>query len=91
MQRWKTAPRPNDDLKRDDVLRTTGTILLAIGFIMLAVAWAITDPFAGDANIGAGGLIYLGRPAGILGLVLLIVDAVIRLTRRRSSARITAP
>jgi hypothetical protein len=69
------------------VLRTIGTILLALGFGMLAGAWAITDPFAGDANIGAGGLIFLGRPAGVLGLVLLVVDAIIRLTRRQRARR----
>ena len=69
------------------MLRTIGTILLAIGFLMLAVAWAITDPFADDANIGAGGLILLGRPAGVLGLVLLIVDALVRFSRRRRATR----
>jgi hypothetical protein len=54
---------------------------------MLWVAWAITDPFAGDANIGAGGLILLGRPTGALGIVLLLVDAVLGVLRRRRAAR----
>jgi hypothetical protein len=69
------------------MLRTIGTILLALGFVMLAVAWAITDPFAGDANIGAGGLIFLGRPAGVVGLVLLALDGIIRLARRQRTRR----
>ncbi|MEC5180145.1 hypothetical protein [Arthrobacter sp. CG_A4] len=66
------------------MLRVTGTILLAVGFLMLAGAWAITDPFANDANIGAGGLILLGRPAGAVGLVVLLVDGILR--RRRHDA-----
>ena len=64
------------------MLRVTGTILLAVGFLMLAGAWAITDPFATDANIGAGGLILLGRPAGGIGLLILLVDGILRLRRR---------
>jgi hypothetical protein len=81
---------PSDDpQKRDTVLRTIGTILLAAGFLMLAGAWAITDPFADDANIGAGGLILLGRPAGIAGLLLLVADAAYRALRRRRSSRTT--
>ena len=72
------------------LLRVTGTILLALGFLMLWGAWAITDPFANDANIGAGGLIYLGRPAGTIGLVLLVFDAVLRFVKRRKSVRASA-
>jgi hypothetical protein len=64
------------------MLRTIGTVLLAVGFLALAGAWAITDPVANDANIGAGGLILLGRPAGIAGLVLIVADAVYRALRR---------
>jgi hypothetical protein len=69
------------------MLRTIGTILLALGFLMLVGARAITDPFALDANIGAGGLIFLGQPLGAIGLLLLIVDAIIRLTQRRRVTR----
>jgi len=72
------------------LLRVTGTILLALGFLMLWGAWAITDPFAGDANIGAGGLIFLGRPAGAIGIVLLVLDAVLRIVKRRKSVRSSA-
>lgn len=72
------------------MLRVIGTILLALGFLMLWGAWAITDPFAGDANIGAGGLIFLGRPAGAIGLALLILDAVLRFVQRRKVRRDTA-
>ncbi|KGJ76979.1 hypothetical protein GY21_08665 [Cryobacterium roopkundense] len=64
------------------MLRVTGTILLAVGFLMLAGAWAITDPFATDANIGAGGLILIGWPAGAVGLLILLVDGILRLRRR---------
>ena len=63
------------------MLRVTGTILLAVGFLMLTGAWAITDPFANDANIGAGGLILLGRPAGGAGLLILLVDGILRWRR----------
>jgi TRAP-type C4-dicarboxylate transport system permease small subunit len=72
------------------LLRVTGTILLALGFLMLWGAWAITDPFAGDANIGAGGLIFLGRPAGTIGLVLLVIDAILQFRKRRTSGRSSA-
>jgi TRAP-type C4-dicarboxylate transport system permease small subunit len=72
------------------LLRVTGTILLALGFLMLWGAWAITDPFGGDANIGAGGLIFLGRPAGTIGLVLLVIDAILQFRKRRTSGRSSA-
>jgi hypothetical protein len=67
------------------MLRNIGTILLALGFLALAGAWYITDPFANDANIGAGGLIFLGRPAGAAGLLILIVDAIYRAVQRRNN------
>jgi hypothetical protein len=67
-------------------LRTTGIVFLALGFVMLVAADAITDPTALDANIGAGGLMFIGRPLGGLGLLLIIVDAVLRGMRRRRSA-----
>jgi len=69
------------------MLRTTGIILLAIGFLCLAVAVTILDPTAMDANIGAGGLVYIGRPIGGLGLAIVIVDAALTLWRRRSQTR----
>ena len=72
------------------LLRVTGTILLALGFLMLWGAWAITDPFANDANIGAGGLISLGRPAGAIGIALLVLDTVLRIVKRRKLARTSA-
>nr|RZI34304.1 hypothetical protein BJQ95_03445 [Cryobacterium sp. SO1] len=75
---------------RYDRLRTTGTLLLAIGFTMLMLAWVITDPYANDANIGAGGLIFFGRPVAGSGIVLLVADAVLRATRRRRVARPSA-
>jgi hypothetical protein len=62
-------------------MRTTGIILLAIGFVMLVAADAITDPTALDANIGAGGLIFVGQPLGSVGLLLIIIDAVVRRVR----------
>jgi hypothetical protein len=62
-------------------MRTTGIILLAIGFVMLVAADAITDPTALDANIGAGGLIFVGQPLGSVGLLLIISDAVVRRVR----------
>jgi len=69
------------------MLRTTGIVLLAIGFLCLAVAVTILDPTAMDANIGAGGLVYIGRPIGALGLAIVIVDAALRFWRRRTSSR----
>jgi hypothetical protein len=64
-------------------MRTTGIILLAIGFVMLVAADAITDPTALDANIGAGGLIFVGQPLGGVGLLLVIIDAIARRVRRK--------
>jgi hypothetical protein len=62
-------------------------VLLAIGFLALNLAWMITDPFAYDANIGAGALILVGRFTGSLGLALVILDAVLRASRRRAGVR----
>lgn len=73
------------------MLRTTGTILVVIGFIMLAGAWAITDPFVNDANIGAGGLVLLGRPIGAIGVLLLIIHTALRISRRRPKANSEHP
>ena len=58
------------------LMRTVGTVLLGIGFTMLAMAILIRDPTALDANIGAGFLSLLGIPVGALGLVLIVVHAV---------------
>ncbi|TFD92081.1 hypothetical protein E3T61_07155 [Cryobacterium lactosi] len=69
------------------MFRTTGTLLLAIGFAMLTLAWVITDPYANDANIGAGGLNFFGRPAAGSGIVILVADAVLRARRKRRVAR----
>ncbi|RUQ98164.1 hypothetical protein [Labedella endophytica] len=63
-------------------LRTLGTVLLAIGFTMLAVAVLIRDPTALDANIGAGALSLVGIPLGAVGLVLVVVTAVVLRVRR---------
>jgi hypothetical protein len=65
------------------MFRTIGTILLAAGFLSLIGADAIIDPFAADANIGAGGLILLGRLAGSVGLIVLVVDVIVAANRRR--------
>lgn len=64
-------------------MRTVGTVLLGIGFSMLAAAILIRDPTALDANIGAGILSLLGIPVGALGLVLIALQAV-RSRRMRS-------
>lgn len=64
-------------------IRTLGTILLALGFVMLASAALIRDPTALDANIGAGALTLFGIPAGILGLILMAGHGV-HLTWRQS-------
>ena len=63
-------------------LRVVGTVILAIGFMMLALAILIRDPAALDANIGAGALSLVGMPLGALGLVLLVVGAVVERSRR---------
>jgi len=66
-------------------IRSLGTILLALGFVMLASAALIRDPTALDANIGAGLLTLVGIPLGGLGLALTIVHDVYRAWRRRRS------
>lgn len=63
-------------------LRVVGTVILAIGFMMLALAILIRDPAALDAIIGAGALSLVGMPLGALGLVLLVVGAVVERSRR---------
>ncbi|RWZ67824.1 hypothetical protein ELQ92_00685 [Labedella populi] len=63
-------------------LRTVGTVLLAIGFALLAMAILIRDPTALDANIGAGALSLVGIPLGTAGLVLVVVSAIVRRSRR---------
>lgn len=68
--------------RRSTVMRTIGTILLAVGFLALNIAWMITDPFAIDANISPGGLILLGRFTGSVGLGLVAIDAVLLVIRR---------
>jgi hypothetical protein len=57
------------------IIRDVGTVLLGVGFAMLAGAAVIHDPTALDANIGAGALTLLGIPLGAVGLALVIVGA----------------
>lgn len=56
-------------------MRHAGTVLLGVGFVMLAGAVIIRDPTAPDANIGAGILSIIGIPVGMVGLVLTIAHA----------------
>lgn len=70
--------------------RNIGTVLLGLGFTMLAIAALIRDPTAPDANIGAGGLTLIGIPVGTLGLAMIIAHegyAVWRHHRGRQVAR----
>lgn len=59
------------------MIKGAGTILLILGFAMLAIAVLIRDPLALDANIGAGILSLVGIPTGGLGVLLLLIAAVI--------------
>lgn len=77
----------SSEQKRVTMLRTVGTILLLIGFVTLAGAWAINDPHAPDANIGAGILILIGYPVGAVGIVLLLLDLGTTLWRRNKPVR----
>ncbi|MGB4777390.1 hypothetical protein [Microbacterium sp.] len=72
------------------LIRNLGTVLLGLGFVMLAAAALIRDPTALDANIGAGGLTLIGIPVGTLGLALTITHAVYMSVRRRRSAHTSA-
>lgn len=63
-------------------LRPVGTVLLALGFVLLALSILIRDPTALDANIGAGALALAGIPLGTVGLVIVLVGAVIERSRR---------
>lgn len=60
------------------VFSTLGTILLAAGFVMLAVAVTVIDVTAADANIGAGILVVVGTPVGIAGLLGIVVGVLTR-------------
>lgn len=64
-------------------MRSLGSILLGLGFALLASAALMRDPTALDANIGAGVLTLVGIPAGLLGLLLMIAHAVYRAWHRR--------
>lgn len=64
-------------------IRRLGTVLLGLGFALLASAALLRDPTALDANIGAGVLTLVGIPAGLLGLLLTITQAVYRAWHRR--------
>ncbi|MCS5735021.1 hypothetical protein [Herbiconiux daphne] len=66
------------------MIRNVGTILLAVGFVLLAVAVLLRDPVALDANIGAGILSLAGLALGGVGLVLVVIGAVVG--RRRGPA-----
>ena len=70
-------------------IRNLGTILLGLGFVMLASAALIRDPTALDANIGAGVLTLVGIPVGTLGLALTVANAVYRTWHRPSGGRAT--
>ncbi|WIB79169.1 hypothetical protein DEJ28_08730 [Curtobacterium sp. MCPF17_002] len=53
-----------------------GGILLAVGGLLCGgafVAEVTADP-EGNANIGAGALLFLGRPVAYVGVVLLFVS-----------------
>jgi hypothetical protein len=67
--------------------RTIGTVLLGLGFTMLAFAALIRDPTAPDANIGAGVLNLVGIPMGTLGLAMIIAHAGYAAFRRRQTTR----
>jgi multisubunit Na+/H+ antiporter MnhG subunit len=69
------------------LIRNLGTILLGLGFVMLASAALIRDPTALDANIGAGVLTLVGIPVGTLGLALTVTHAVYRAWHRRRGDR----
>jgi hypothetical protein len=51
-------------------IRSLGTVMLGVGFVMLAVVVVFRDPTALDANIGAGFLVLVGVPVGTIGLLL---------------------
>lgn len=61
-----------------NAVRLIGTSLLALGFALLVTAVLIRDPVALDANIGAGILSMLGIPIGVVGIALIIADAIAR-------------
>lgn len=72
-------------------IRNLGTILLALGFVMLASAALIRDPVALDANIGAGILTLFGIPTGVLGLVLIAGHNVHLTWRQSREGRVSVP
>lgn len=71
-------------------IRGSGETLLGLGFALLASAAFIRDPAASDANIGAGILILVGIPVGLLGLLLTSAEAVFRARRRQPDTRAMA-
>ncbi|MGO2520860.1 MAG: hypothetical protein ACTH8F_12115 [Microbacterium sp.] len=68
-------------------IRNLGTILLGLGFVMLASAALMRDPTALDANIGAGVLTLVGIPVGTLGLALTVAHDIYRMWHRRRGRR----
>jgi hypothetical protein len=66
------------------IIRKVGTILLGVGFVFVALAELIRDPVALDANIGAGGLLFVGIPLGAIGLVMTIGGAVYEAWSKRA-------
>lgn len=64
-----------------------GTVLLGLGFAMLAGMVLIWDPVAPDANIGAGILATFGMPVGALGLALIVAHGAYRVWDRTQRPR----
>jgi len=66
------------------LIRYAGTILLGLGFAMLAGAVLLWDPTAPDANIGAGILSIIGLPVGAIGLALTIAQVAYAMWERKT-------
>lgn len=73
-----------------DTLHLISTIFLALGFILIGSGgWLLgTDTGEGGANIGAGLLMLLGTPLGLVGLALAIASMVTsRIARKRAERK----
>jgi hypothetical protein len=66
------------------IIRKAGTILVGVGFVLVALAALIRDPVALDANIGAGVLLLVGIPVGAFGLAMTIGGAVYESLSKRA-------
>lgn len=69
------------------IIRNIGTVLLGVGFVMLAAAALMRDPTALDANIGAGALTLVGIPVGAIGLAVTALGVVYETLRRRGRSQ----